>query len=130
MKGFHTYTGIGFEIDKDAAWDYIHDGYLLSPRTVLKGRTKHLQSLLPAIPADSNKLSLEVQAALVAAMGEMVGENRAIMFSGGFDSMLIGLLAQHCGAKVSAITVQFDDFNLLTVAGAVEFSKKAGIMHH
>ena len=56
----------------------------------------------------------------------MAGSRRAVMFSGGFDSMLIALLAQQCGAQVTAVTVQFDDFNPLTVAGAVEFADKSG----
>ncbi len=130
MTGYYTYTGIGYELDKDAAWDYIRDGYLLSPRTVLKGRAKLPQFELPAISVDLSKLSFVVQQALESAMGNMAGPRRAVMFSGGFDSMLIACLAQHCGAQVTAVTVQFDDFNPLTVAGSIQFADKAGIAHH
>ena len=118
------------QIDKDAAWDYIRDGYLLAPRTVLKGRTKLPQAELPAFSVDLSKLSLVVQQTLESVMGDMAGSRRAVMFSGGFDSMLIACLAQHCGARVTAVTVQFDDFNPLTVAGAIEFANKMGITHH
>ena len=44
--------------------------------------------------------------------------------------MLIARLAQGCGAQVVAVTVQFDDFNPLTVSGAIQFAKKAGLEHH
>ena len=63
-------------------------------------------------------------------MGNIAGSRRAVMFSGGFDSMLIACLAQRCGAQVTAVTVQFDDFNPLTVAGAVQFANKIGVAHH
>ena len=127
---FYTYTGVGHEIDGDAARDYIRDGYLLAPRTVLKGRTKVRQSALPAISVDPSKLSLLVEQTLGGAMGNMSGARRAVMFSGGFDSMFIGLLARQRGAQVTAVTVQFDDFNPLTVAGAIQFADKMGFTHH
>lgn len=130
MKGSYTYTGTGYELDTDAAWDYIRDGYLLWPRTVLKGRTKQPSFLSPAVSVDISKLSFLVQQTLEAAMGNLVGSHRAVMFSGGFDSMLIGLLSKQCGAQVTAVTVQFDDFNLLTVAESIQFSNKVGIPHH
>ena len=126
----YTYTGIGYELDKDAAWDYIHQGYLLSPRTVLKGRTKLPQSELPAISVDLSKLSYFTQQTLESAMGNIAGSRRAVMFSGGFDSILVACLAQRCGAQVTAVTVQFDDFNPLTVAGAVRFADTIGVAHH
>jgi asparagine synthetase B (glutamine-hydrolysing) len=126
----YTYTGTGYELDKDAARDYIHHGYLLSPRTVLKGRTKLPQSELPAISVDLSKLSYFTQQTLESAMGNIAGSRRAVMFSGGFDSMLIACLAQRCGAQVTAVTVQFDDFNPLTVAGAIQFANKVGVAHH
>jgi len=128
--GSCAYTGIGYELDQDAAWDYIHDGYLLGPRTVLKGRTKLPPSILPAISVDLSKISFLVQQTLESAMGNMAGSHRAVMFSGGFDSMLIACLAKHCGAQVTAVTVQFEDFNALTVAGSIQFANKVGIAHH
>ncbi len=130
MTGSYAYTGTGFEVDKEAAWDYIRDGYLLCPRTVLKGRTKLPQSELPVISVDLNNLPSLVRQTLEAAMGDIEGDRRAVMFSGGFDSMLIAGLAQRCGAQVTAVTVQFDEFNPLTVAGAVESADKVGISHH
>lgn len=128
--GFYTYTGIGHELDEEAAWDYIRHGYLLGPRTVLKGRTKIPSIGLTAIPVDLNKLSLAVQETIVASMGKMAGSHRAVMFSGGFDSMLLALLAKKCGARVTAVTVRFDDFNPLTVAESTQFAHHMGIPHH
>jgi len=130
MIGFYAYTGTGNEIDEDAAWEYIRQGYLLGPRTVLKGRTKLSQGVFPAVPGDPNKLSSELQDTLVAAMGHMAGDRRAVMFSGGFDSMLIACLAQRCGAQVTAVTVEFDEFNPLTVEGAIQVAKSVGIPQH
>ena len=130
MKCYYAYEGIGYELDKDAAWNYIRDGYLLAPRTVLKGRIKLSQSTLPSVSLDLNQITLNVQQTLEAALGNIAGMRRAVMFSGGFDSMLIACLAQHCGAQVTAVTVQFDDFNPSTVAGSIEFAKKVGIAHH
>ena len=61
MIGFYAYKGSGYELDKVAAWDYIRNGYLLGPRTVLKGRTKFLQSALPSISIDPDKVSFGVE---------------------------------------------------------------------
>jgi hypothetical protein len=130
MTGSYAYTGTGYEVDKDAAWDYIRDGYLLGPRTVLKGRAKLPQSELPVISIDLKKPLFFVQQTLEAAMGNMAGSRRAVMFSGGFDSMLIACLAQQCGAQATAVTVQFDNFNPLTVAESVHFADKVKIKHH
>jgi asparagine synthetase B (glutamine-hydrolysing) len=130
MTGSYAYTGIGYEVDKDAAWDYIRDGYLLGPRTVLKGRTKLPQSELPAVSVNLKKLPFFVQQTLEAAMGKMAGSRRAVMFSGGFDSMLIACLAQQSGAQATAVTVQFDNFNPLTVAESIHFADKVKIKHH
>jgi len=130
MKDFYAYKGIGSEIDTDAAWEYIRQGYLLGPRTVLKGRTKIPQLKLPTVPINLNKLSVEIQSTLLASLGDIAGSSRAIMFSGGFDSMLIACLAQRCGAKVTAVTVGFDDFNPLTVTGSTQIAHKMGVKHH
>ncbi|MBF0571246.1 MAG: asparagine synthase [Candidatus Omnitrophica bacterium] len=130
MMDAYVYTGTGHEIDQKAAWDYVRDGYLLSPRTILKGRKKLPQPVLPGISVDSSQLSFITQQTLEAAMGNVARSPRAVMFSGGFDSMLIACLAKRCGAQVTAVTVQFDDFNPLTVAGAAQFANKAGIPHH
>lgn len=130
MMDSYVYKGAGYELDKKAAWDYIRDGYLLGPRTVLKGCLKLPQPVLPSISVDLSKLSFLVQQTLESVMGSMSGARRAVMFSGGFDSMLIACLAQRGKAQVTAVTVQFDDFNPLTVAGAVRFADKIGIAHH
>jgi len=130
MIGTYAYTGTGQGLDADAAWDYIRDGYLLSPRTVLKGRSKLQHIKLPALSIDQDKLSVKLQETLVEGMGQIAGLRCPIMFSGGFDSMLMALLARRSGAKVTGVTVQFDDFNPLTVAGAVQFAGQVGIPHH
>jgi len=130
MTRSYAYIGKGYELDADAAWDYIRDGYLLAPRTVLKGRTKRPRSELPSISLDPKEIPFKVQETLAASMGKMSGIPRAVMFSGGFDSMLIACMARQCGAQVTAVTVQFEDFNLLTVQGAAEAANKAGFAHH
>ncbi len=130
MTDADGYIEVGHEIDEGAAWDYIRDGYLLAPRTVLKGRIKFPPPLLRATPFDLNNLTGALQQTLVNAMGPMAGLPLAVMFSGGFDSMLIWLLAQQAGAKVTAVTVQFDDFNSLTVAESTRLAHQAGIAHH
>lgn len=130
MTGSYAYTGTGYELDKDAARDYIRNGYLPGPRTVLKGRKKLPLPAFQAISADKNKLPFLVQQALESAMGHMAGDRRSVMFTGGFDSLLVACLAQRCGAQVTAVTVQFDDFNPLTVAGSIQIANKAGIAHH
>jgi asparagine synthetase B (glutamine-hydrolysing) len=128
MMDFDAHRGM--ELDHDAAWDYIRDGYLHGSRTVLKGRTKTPQPVLQAPAVDLSKLAFIAQQTLEAAIGNIAGTRRAVMFSGGFDSMLVACLAQRSGAHVTAVTIQFDDFNPLTVAGSIEFAKKAGIEHH
>ena len=130
MTGSYLQKDIGHKLDRDAAWDYIRDGYLNGARTILKGRTKRPPVILPSFFVDPNDLSMVAQETLMAAMGNISGECRAIMFSGGFDSMLIGLLAKQGGAQVTAVTVQFDDFNPLTVAGAIQLAEKTGIRQH
>lgn len=74
-------------------------------------------------------LLIILERTLKKAMGPMAGFKRAVMFSGGFDSILIACLAQKNGAKVTAVTVQFEDFNPLTVSGALETASKMGIPH-
>jgi len=130
MIGTFSYTGIGYELDEEAAWDYIRNGYLLGPRTVLKGRTKILPAGLSGISIDPKRLFNVTQETLVAAMGNMAGQRRSVMFSGGFDSMLLALLAKQGGAQITAVTVQFDGFNPLTVTESVKFAHDAGIAHH
>jgi len=129
MTCSYAYTGKGTVLDKEAALDYIRDGYLLGPRTVFKGRKKLSPPASPAVPVEASRLSSLIQQTLVASMGNLDGTLRAVMFSGGFDSMMIACLAAQCGAQVTAVTVQFDEFNPLTVAGAVQFAQKAGLDH-
>jgi len=62
-------------------------------------------------------------------MGPLKSFRRAIMFSGGFDSMLIAALALRLGSKLTAVTVRFDDFNPITVQGAVESAEILGLDH-
>ena len=52
------------------------------------------------------------------------------MFSGGFDSTLMARLAQRCGARVTAVTVRFEDFNPLTVAQSALLAQRMGLPHH
>lgn len=52
------------------------------------------------------------------------------MFSGGFDSMLMALLARRWGAKLTAVTVQFEGFNPRTVAQASLLARRMKLPHH
>ncbi len=128
MKNY-VYKGTGRTVDPKAAKDYIRDGYLFAPRTVLKGCTKSSSSLLPVPSKDLAQISV-LQKILESAMGRMNGSRRTVMFSGGFDSTLMVLLAQRAGAQVTAVTVQFDDFNLHTVEGALQTARTLGVPHH
>ena len=130
MTPFYVYSGTGCELDREAAWQYIRDGYLLGPRTVLKKRTKRAQAQLPVLSVGSKDLPSVVQQTLEAAMGHMAGACRSVMFSGGFDSMLIAYLAQRRQARVTAVTVQFEGFNPLTVSESIEAADRMGIALH
>jgi len=77
-----------------------------------------------------DKISLLLEEALENSVGNVAGSSRAVMFTGGFDSLLLARLAQRGGAEVTAITVQFEDFNPLTVATASELAQRTGISHH
>jgi asparagine synthetase B (glutamine-hydrolysing) len=130
MTGTYIYTGNGCEIDEAAAWEYVRSGYLPAPRTVLQGRTKRLRSPLPAVSVDEKDLPSLMQQTLEAAVKDLAGTHCAVMFSGGFDSLLVAGIARQCGVKVTGVTVQFDGFNPLTVSGAAHFAKQAGLAHH
>ncbi len=82
------------------------------------------------MPAPIEQVSDQLQQALEHALGDIKGRPRAVMFSGGFDSLLMASLARRQGAKVAAVTVQFEDFNPLTVAGASLTAREAGLQHH
>ncbi len=77
-----------------------------------------------------DKTLLNLQETLIESVGQIKGTRKAIMFSGGFDSMLMACLAQHCGAKIVAVTVQFEDFNPLTVQSSIQSARTLGIEHH
>ncbi len=130
MTKTYMYTAAGPVLDEDAARNYIRDGFLTSPRTVLKGCIKLPQVTLKGIELDQNQISMYAQQALESAIGPVAGAHRGVMFTGGFDSLLICLLAQRCGAKVTAVTVQFEDYNPLTVQGAIKAAQEMEIAHH
>ena len=117
------------DINQEAAWDYIRDGYLLAPRTVLKKCVKRPPADLSCIRFEETILSGLLQQRLEIAMGPLTVSRRSVMFSGGFDSILMASLARRLGAEVTTITVEFDDFNPLTVAGAVQAANQLGMAH-
>lgn len=130
MRGSSVFTEAVLEADRDAAWDYVRHGHLPGRRTVLKGRMKPARPLLPSVVIEPSGLSSILENSLKEAMGNMAGRQRAIMFSGGFDSILMACMARQQGAQVAAVTVQFDGFNPLTVAGAVKACAQLGLKHH
>lgn len=122
--------GFVMNIDEQAAWDFIRQGYVLCPRSVLKDRRKPPPKILPLKRIDNTQITDFFERKLTNAMGPLMKTRRAIMFSGGFDSLLVCLLARECGANVKAVTVAFEHFNPLTVRGAVEAAASIGIDHH
>lgn len=123
------YAGTGQGLDDRAAWDYIRNGYLLSPRTVLKGRSKHPQIIRP-IEIDPENIPSYVQKSLESTIRQADGVRRAVMFTGGFDSLLMCMLMQRCGGSIKAVTIQFDDFNPNTVQKGIEMASQIGVEHH
>ncbi len=71
-----------------------------------------------------------LQKILKEPLKEVEGRECALMFTGGFDSVLLALLLQQCKAKVTAVTVQFDNFNPRTIKEATETAYKMGLTHH
>lgn len=122
MNSF-TCTGSKNEIDEKAAWNFVQYGVLSVPFISFEKQIKRESFNLKELPSIA-------QHTLEKEMGITVGCRRAIMFSGGFDSMLVAVLAKHLKAKVEGVTVKFDQFNSLTVAGAVESARKLGINHY
>jgi len=124
------YQGIGYELDEQAAYDYVHNGYLFAPRTVLKGRLKRPYIISKPKDVDLKDIVARVRQTVHDSMENLEGQRRAVMFTGGFDSTFIALLAQQSGAKVTAITVQFDKFNVATVRDAVQAADALGMTRH
>jgi asparagine synthetase B (glutamine-hydrolysing) len=122
--------GFVMNIDEQAAWDFIRHGYVLSPRSVLKVRRTNFPKIFPLKHIDNAEIPDLFARKLKNAMGPLAKTRRAVMFSGGFDSLLVCLLARECGANVKAVTVAFENFNPLTVRGSVEAAASVGIEHH
>lgn len=124
-----SYKGLGREVDQEAADEYVRQGYLLAPKTVFKGRAKCVSQVF--VPANINleHISAHLEKVLEDSMKGSAGQRRAVMFSGGFDSMLVALLARKAGAKVTAVTIGFEDFNPLTVEGAAQSCRQLGLTH-
>lgn len=122
------YIGNGLCLDEGAAWEYIHKGYLLSPRTVLKGRSKHPQPIHP-LKFDPANIPSYVQKALESSIRQTEGPCRAVMFTGGFDSLLMCMLTQRYELSVKAVTIRFDDFNPNTVQKAIDLAHQVDIEH-
>lgn len=129
MSASYEYKGEDFEVNDAAAWDYIRDGYLLSPRSVLKGQRKLLDYQLPEMKVRPVDWSPMLEQAIESAMDVREAECRPVMFSGGFDSMLMAWMARRLGAKVTAVTVQFEEFNIQTVMHAAEAAQALGLAH-
>jgi asparagine synthetase B (glutamine-hydrolysing) len=118
------------EVDSLLAWDYIQNGYLLAPQTVLKGRKKNPLPIFEPVVVDRKTIVSAVEELIKSSLGNIARAHRAVMFSGGFDSMLMALLTKQCGANVTAMTIRFEDFNPMTVYGAAQAAQELGISHH
>lgn len=88
------------------------------------------------MPADKrmmmhfHNIHSELEQELKKSLGRLSGCWRALLFSGGFDSMLLAVLMRRYGADVTAVTVQFDHFNPVTVAEAVSLAQRMALKHH
>lgn len=117
------------ELDEMAAMDYIHNGYLAAPQTFFKASHRKFIPIEPAAFPGKEKLVLETEQRLKNVLGDLRGACRAVMFSGGFDSVLVCLAARNAGARATAVTVAFENFNALTVRSARERARWLGIEH-
>ena len=129
LNYLYSYTGKARGVDPDNAREYIRSGWVPAPKTVLIGRKKVVRSQLKPFPHLSKNLPTVLEKTLLSSMGSLKGLPRTMMFSGGFDSTLMVLLARRYGAQVKAVTIQFDKFNPMTVGGAVSLAKKLGLSH-
>jgi len=82
-----------------------------------------------AAKSDLNNISLRLEDALKKTLAPLSGLSCSVMFSGGFDSMLMACLARRSQARVTAVTVAFDDLNPLTVRSAIEGAQTLGFKH-
>lgn len=127
---FYSYSGgMSKGVDAVIARKYIRDGWVPAPRTVIKGCQKIISRQLSKASVVMKDIPLALKETLVFAMGQLKGKRRTVMFSGGFDSILMVLLARNYGATVNALTIQFEDFNLMTVKDAVQLAQKLDISH-
>lgn len=129
LNYLYSYAGTARGVDKDIAQEYIRSGWVPAPKTVLTGRKKVVHSILPTCPPLSRNMPAVLQKTLLSSMENLKGLPRTMMFSGGFDSTLMVLLARRYGAHVKAVTIQFDKFNPMTVGGAVALARKLGLSH-
>ena len=67
---------------------------------------------------------------LKEALKKVEGKRCALMFTGGFDSVLLALFMRQCGAQMTAMTVQFENFNPRTISEATLTAQKMGLDHH
>jgi asparagine synthetase B (glutamine-hydrolysing) len=126
---FYLYTGTPSGVDIVTARRFIRDGWVPAPQTVLKGRCKTVKAALSKMSVDLKEMPIVLKQMLVLAMETLPGDKRTLMFSGGFDSMLMLLLAREHGATVNGVTIQFENFNTATVASAVALAKKLQLPH-
>lgn len=81
--------------------------------------------------SEMTKLATQaVEKKLHASLRKLTGVRCVLLFSGGFDSILLAVLARRYGVRVTAVTVRFEDFNPQTVAEAVSQAQRMGLPHH
>ncbi len=116
-------------VDISMAGYFIEHGALPVHRSLLQGQYKSAGKVFSYARVPAKDFPRTIEDDLIASMGPLKGKKRTIMLSGGFDSMLLALLARQQGAVVSALTVQFESFNLKTVRRAVLLAKRLGLPH-
>ena len=74
-------------------------------------------------------LQLKLQEILNNSLKEIDHKQCALMFTGGLDSVLLAYLMRRYGIRVTAITVQFEEFNLRTVFSGIKAARHMQLSH-
>lgn len=125
----YAYQGAGKKVDAAIARIYVRDGWVPAPRTVLKGQKKVILAALPKVVVSPEELPDVLHRTIIKPMRAVSQKRCCVMLSGGFDSMLMVLLAKRLGASVEAVTIKFEDFNLSTVRDAIVLAKRLRLPH-
>ena len=126
----YSYVGAPQKIDIPTALEYVQTGWISAPRTVMKGLNKIVRTPLPGQRVELKDIKVSLEEMLATSIKTLDGSQCSVMFSGGFDSMLMVTMARRFCAQVTGISVQFDGYNSTTIEGAVILAQRLGLPHH